>query len=489
MSSNEVLIKDISDRMASIQEATTPENLRALISTCLEGLSDDDPVVRKFRAGSSENAAIKGSKFSRYGLTVEDIELVHDITTNARNVGLSSGPSEELDRVFKEVSEAVYMSEDEVRRIDQRAIDNLYPRIPKRGARNLTRAERQMEADRQRAMDTAESGYGAQLVGAQYVRDMWEASRAESRIFGLIDSFEMMDATTYIPVEVDIPEMIYVGENVANNSSEYSTVKTGSNRVSMTASKFVIHQMWSGEMEEDSIIPFVAYLRRQAQLSIAHYSDSLVLNGDTTNTATGNINLDDADPADTKHYLAQDGIRHAFLVDNTANGVDAGGAIELSDLANLRTLMMDKTRLTDFGHPTNANDLIFIADPETADQIAMLDEFMQQRIYNGGTFLSGEVARALGHPVISSMAMSKTEADGKVSTTAGNNIYGQVAALNPRGIKVGWRRRVKVETERLPARDQNRIVWSLRMGIGRFTPTGSASGIEWAAGLYNIDLT
>jgi hypothetical protein len=82
--------------------------------------------------------------------------------------------------------------------------------------------------------------------------------------------------------------------------------------------------------------------------------------------------------------------------------------------------------------------------------------------------------------------MSKTEADGKVSTTGGNNTLGGVQAFNRRGYKVGWRRRVKVETERLPATDQTRIVYSLRMGLGRFTPTGAASAIEHAALLYNV---
>jgi hypothetical protein len=55
-------------------------------------------------------------------------------------------------------------------------------------------------------------------------------------------------------------------------------------------------------------------------------------------------------------------------------------------------------------------------------------------------------------------------------------------------LKAGWRRRVKVETERLIGSDQSRIVYSLRMGLGRFSPTGAASGIEFADVLYNISL-
>jgi hypothetical protein len=358
--------------------------------------------------------------------------------------------------------------------------------LAKRGAWDKTEAYQRAML----AMDTAESGFGAQLIGAQYVGELWEAARRESRVFGLIESFEMTDPTAYIPVEVDIPEMLFVSESTANNSSNYATVKTGSQRVQVDAKKFLIHQMWSGEMDEDSIIPFVPFLRRQAAASIAHYSDSLVLNGDTTNAATGNINLDDADPADTKHYLAFDGIRHAALVDNTNNDNDMGGvAPTLAALHRLRGDMIDTTRFVDWGHPANADDLVYVMDPETGDQVALIDEVLTVDKYGPqATVLTGEVLKIARHPAVVSMAMSKTESDGKVSTTGSNNTLGQVVAFNRRGFKTGWRRRVQVETERLPATDQTRLVYSLRMGFGRFTPTGAASGIEAAATLRNISL-
>lgn len=486
------IVTDIQTRLAQIQTDTSPENIRGLMEKMLpeflQGLQPDDPIVRKFQHSAPDNK-LAGSKFARWGLDVADIEFAYDLLKSARSTGLSNeGPSEELENAFKAVSEASYISDEEIRAMDKKALDGVFPRIRKQGIRGFDRLAGVESAVR--AMDTAESGYGQQLVGSQYVRDIWEGARYESRVAALIDTFEMTDPTALLPVEVDIPEMIFVGENTANNSSAYATVKTGSNRIQVDAKKFVIHQMWSGELEEDSIIGFVQYLRRQAQIAIAHYTDSVVLNGDTTNAATGNINLDDADPADTKHYLAFDGIRHAALVDNTGNAVDAVGGTTLVGLGNLRGLMYDSTRLMDFGHPTNPDDLVYVADPATADQIALLDEILTLRmnVPGQGALLNGEVARIIGHPIIASAAMSKTEADGKVSTTAGNNVQGQVVAFNRRAFKIGWRRRVKVETERLPATDQNRIVYSLRMGFGRFTPTANANAIEGASVLYNIDL-
>jgi hypothetical protein len=484
---------------ADVSERTSDEKITDLVRGVLDSLSQDPEFVRKLRFGQGPaETQLVGTKYARWGLSVADVEFLFDIQSSLRGMptkrGIHPGPSEELTRTFEAISAARYLPMDQVRAMDQQALDDMFPRIP---LNEFTDADRKLARQGKfeltgayqraiRAMDTAESGFGSQLIGAQYVGELWNAPRDLGKIFPLIDDFEMQHPTAYLPVEVDIPEMLFVSESTANNSSNYDTVKTGSQRVQVDAKKFVIHQMWSGEMAEDSIIPFVPFLRRQAALAVAHYADSLVMNGDTTNAATGNINLDDADPANTKHYLAFDGIRHAALVDNTGNAVDAAGAPTYAQLIGLRSKMIDTTRLVDWGHPTDPSDLVYVSDPETADKHAQLDEIITVDKYgSNATILTGEVSRVGRHPYIASIAVSKTEADGKVSTTGGNNTLGQTVAFNRRGFKVGWRRRVQVETERLPGSDQWRVVYSLRMGFGRFTPTGAASGIEAAAVLYN----
>ena len=482
------LLTDIQARLEALGAAMSDQRLEQLVQQHLDKLLADEQ-TRKMRFGNDQR--LIGSKFSRWNLTASDIEWLYDVLTAAQRTGLSQrGPSEELRQAFQAISEAYYLPEEQVRAIDQQAIDGLFPRIPlawyDEADRALAAAGRWRETRAyQRAMDTAESGYGAQLVGAQYVADLWEAARRESRVFSLLDQFEMTAPTAYLPVEADLPELLFVAESTEANSSAYPAVKTGSQRVQVSAAKFVIHQMWSGELEEDAILPFVPYLRRQAALSIAHYCDSLVVNGDTT-AASGNINSDEAAPGSNKHFLAFDGLRHVGLVDNTNNGRDMNGPLTLAALGAVRGLMRDDARLLDWGHPVDANDLVYVADPETADAIALLNEVVVHKQQNNVPLLAGEVTRILGHPVISSMAVPKTKPNGRVSTTPANNTKGQVVAFNRRGFRVGWRRRVKVEVERLPSTDQMRVVYSLRMGFGRYAPSGAVSSIEAAAVIYNV---
>lgn len=493
----QILLKDIHDRLEAIGEAPDEERIRQIVSESLVSLMQDESseFVRKMRFGVEREPKLAGSKFARWGMDAGDIEFLYDLMSARKEARIGKGPSEELEAAFSAVSEAMYIPMDKIREMDGRALDGLFPRVPlgsfhgkdrelaARGAWQETDAYKTA----MRAMDTAESGYGSQLVGAGYVGELWQAARRESRVFSLLETFEMQAPTDYLPIEADLPEMLYVTEKTGPTDSEYATTKTGSQRVQVDAKKFMIYQIWSGEMDEDSFIPYVPFLRRQSLLSIGHYSDSAVLNGDTVTAATGNINLDDAAPAATKHYLAFDGIRKAGLIDNSDNASDMAAAVTLAKLSALRGLMVDSSYLMDWGHPITAADLVYISDPWTADLIALLDEVRTVDKYGTKAgVLTGEVAQVVGHPLVAAMAMGLTMADGKLSTTPASNVKGQVAAFNRRGFAVGWRRRVKVETERLPARDQTRIVYSLRMGMGRYTPTGAVGGLECAAVLFNI---
>lgn len=452
-SEREALIQEIAEKV----QATTGETMDAKQEEWVRGVvrAELESGGRGYRPQptAKDEDMLQGTTYGRLGMTLGDVEMVYDVLTAARNRdGRNKGPNATTARIVEAVRE-------------------------------------------QRALDTAESGFGSQLVpDAIYVPEIWDQAReAYSRIGGLIETRTMQGPIEKHPVLAAVPDMIYVGEtaDAIASATAYGTQKPGSNEVTLTAKKFIAHYNYSGEMVEDSIVPFVPLLRTSAAIAQGKLMDKLALNGDTTNAGTGNINLDDADPTDTNYYLAADGIRHACLVDNTGNATNhSGAALSWEAIVKLPTLALDRTYDMHWGRPENSNDWVYVVTPELDNDILGLSEVTDAMANIGRqpeySPLNGELARIAGNPVISTIAMGLTEADGKISTTGGNNTLGQIVGFNPRGLMWGVKRSVTFEIEREARYDMWAIIMSTRVALGRFTPTGAASGIEWATVLYNI---
>lgn len=454
--------RDIFDKIEAATADLSPaqqERVKELARTAVaeastELLANADAARYRAQPGEAEGAGLlRGTAYERMGIDLAGVELIHDI--------MEAG----------------------------RARD---PRLP--GPNEKTRSI--VEAARkQRSLDTAESGFGAQLVpDAIYVPAIWEAARQQyGTVMSLVESRPMSGPIEKHPVIATTPTMLFYGEttDAVASATAFTTIKPGTNEVTLTAKKFIGMIEYSGELVEDSLVPLVGLLNQALARSQAKTMDYLILNGDTTNAGTGNINLDDADPADTLYYLAADGVRHAALADNTSNAVNVGAAITYADLVKLPTLMLDRTYDQHWGRPDMPNDLVYVGTPELDNDILNLDEVVAAQAYQGrvpevSTPLRGELLRIGRHPYYSHPGMGLTEADGKISTTANNNTLGQIACFNVRGLLMGTRRVAQLEVERHPRFDMWSIVLSTRVALGRYTPTGAASGIEWAAVAYNI---
>ena len=344
-----------------------------------------------------------------------------------------------------------------------------------------------IENREQRAMDSAETGFGLELIGAQYVRDLWMAARNMDSLVGDIRTIPMTDPVSYVPIDGDMAEMLFVGESTSASATAYTTTKTGSGRVTLTAKKFTIQQVWSAELDEDSIIAYTPFLREKLAMSAAMHLGSAYYNGDTTNAGTGNINLDDADPADTKHYLAWDGIRHYWLVDATGQGKDMAAALDPHEIDVARGKLNGgdddvDNLLKNINWGLDPRSLRIVCDWDTymamldIDDVKTVDKYGPQ-----ATVLTGELASYRGIPIIAPAYASKTEADGKASTTEASNTKGQITVFAPAGFLGGVRREVQLFFDRIQRTDQFLFELYTRRAFTRF-------GANTAAGIYNITL-
>ena len=160
------------------------------------------------------------------------------------------------------------------------------------------------------------------------------------------------------------------------------------------------------------------------------------------------------------------GFRKSPLVTTTANSRD-GGALAVEDYLETVKLMgaagrnaMDKSKVS------------FIVDPSTHWKTLELTEVKTQDVFSSPTIKNGMLTRIWGYEVINSAHMCKvggtglSNSAGKVDVdTLGNNTLGQILAVRWDQWMFGWRRRMTIETTRVPAADSTEIVALMRFGM------------------------
>ena len=359
------------------------------------------------------------------------------------------------------------------------------PRVYTGGDKGDYAARNFRDLDVARAMDSQESGFGADLVDVQYATEMWEAARNRDTLVNDIETIPMSSATEVIPIDGGVPEMFLVAEKTAAGAELYPTSKTPSSSRTLTSKLFTIQQDWSAILQEDSVIAWVPFLRKMLGESAALHLGSAYLNGDTTNAGTGNINLDDADPAETKHYLAWDGIRHYWLVDDTGQGIAEESSLDPDNIGVIRGRLNGddgdlNSAVGNINWGRNPRDLRLMMDWDTHLDLMKNDKVTTVDKYGmNATVLTGELGSYEGIPIISPPYYVKTESDGKQSTTVANNTKGQITLFAPEGYKAGLRRETQLFFDRIQGQDQFKFELYTRRAFQRH-------GSNVAAGIYDI---
>lgn len=316
---------------------------------------------------------------------------------------------------------------------------------------------------------STQSSYGDEWVPELYSGDLWRRARVDNPILGLFRAVEMPSDPYSMPIEGTDPTVNFVPETtnesqllISGSGAAIPDSKIGSGKVQLDAKKLALRVGFSSELVEDSIIPILPIYREQAQRSLMDAIDHVLLNGDTTATSTGNINLDDNTPAATAKYMAFNGLRKLALVTNTANGADIAGGPTLAALRNVRFLMAAKYSL-------RPSDLAWIVDGATYGKLLGLNEVVTMDKFGANaTAMTGQIGVLDGIPVLVSAEMPLTEADGKVSNTGSNNTKGQAVCVYRPGWVVGYRRRIAASVEYLSYYDAYQMTATMRVAFVNF---------------------
>ncbi len=325
-----------------------------------------------------------------------------------------------------------------------------------------------------KALDATTAGAGDELVPTGMAAELWQDFFTASRVVSTLGTIPMPTDPFDLPLDFGTITWRKGTPNTAPTAQNPATAKG-----TLTATEQIAEVDWAYDLDEDGIVAVMPALRSMLSRDGAEQMDRFVINADNTDAATGNINLDDADPDADSYYLSlgQDGIRHLYLVDNTGQSADINTT--LTD-ALMRAGI---SRLGKYG--ADQGNVVAFCDIETylngilaLTNVATVDKYGPQ-----ATVLTGELAKYQGVAIVPTGAILEAEDDGKQSVTGSLNDEGQIAFVHRDMWKVGFRRELLIEVDRDIQKRQFIMVVSFRIAVAA---RGTRSSAVHTSGVHGI---
>ena len=318
------------------------------------------------------------------------------------------------------------------------------------------------------------SNHGQEWVSAAWSSMLWERIRQQAVILSHIRQVEIPQGagTLTLPVETGgftfykvAPAADTAASGWPNATITSSKGSTG-NKV-LTPGKMGARALWNGELEEDSLIPFVDWVRRSLEQDGAEYLESIILDGDTATGASTNINLINGTPNAADYYLIANGMRKVALLGASGTNARSAGVLEDTDFLETVKLMgpgglnaLDRTKVG------------FIIDINTNWKSLSLPTLKTRDVNSSPTIENGRLTLIYGYPVYTSAQMHRMSAkrmaqaaDGKIHSTDTNNTTGSILAVRWDQWIFGWKRQMKLEVTRIPRADSDEIVATMRFDL------------------------
>lgn len=308
--------------------------------------------------------------------------------------------------------------------------------------------------------------YGDEWVPDLTSADLWMTMRLENVVASRIRVTDMPSNPFELPVESTDPTVYKVAETteetsllMSSSSSPIPDSNIKTTKVTLTAAKMGLRTMWSGELEEDSIIQFIPHARFKAMRAMADAIDNVFLNGDTATTL--NINSDGESISDaTRKYLVFDGMIKSPLVTNTTYRVNANGAYPTLSLFRSARAKLPGAKGTQLAN------LKWFVDYSTYMKSLAIDEVSSAA--NRGsvpTGVTGVLGGIDGIDMFVSAEMALADTDGKVTQTANVANTGRALLVHLPSWEAGYRRRIVSSMEYKPEYDVYWLISTVRVAL------------------------
>jgi len=308
--------------------------------------------------------------------------------------------------------------------------------------------------------DTA--GSGQDWIPTLFSSQLIDTFHLAQRVEGLVDAIDPMPSDPFkIPIVSADGSIKIIGESTTDNASKISATTPGTSNITLETTKLGIRMVFSEELNEDSIIPIMPFLRRKLAQNMAIGVEDALLNGDLSGTHMDTDVTDSDDPRKSWNGL------RALAWDINAAGttvcLDVGGA--QLQLVHVRTV---RGYLGKYG--ASPMDLVYITSPTGALQFMTLDEVRTVDKYGpNATILTGEIGKVDNIPVILSEKIREDlNGSGFYDSTATDKTL--FLCLLRTAFAVGTRRRMTLKTFTDIQTDQQILVGLTRTDFKTYYP-------------------
>jgi HK97 family phage major capsid protein len=308
---------------------------------------------------------------------------------------------------------------------------------------------------------TTVDGNGGDFVPSGFSSTMLTDIYLALEIAGLFKRIPMPNPTYIFPFSAD---RITARKTAEAAAPEKDTVTT--DQIIFTAKKIMANVEFTDELEMDSIVAILPFVRERLVEAFALAQEQIALNGCVGNTLNGGTSVVGADDA----RRAQDGIRQLLNANEMVDFASGGFSAD-----NLRAL---RTRLGKYGK--NPSDLAYIIS--MADYMKALGFTGYQALYQyaGAVTTTGELGRIDNIPlVITELIPTNLNASGVYDAVGTKTTCGLV---NKKAYMWGDRKQFGLETYRNPFNQTMNLVGSERLDFKKIhsaTAPTAAFGINY----------
>lgn len=308
-------------------------------------------------------------------------------------------------------------------------------------------------------MHTTQTGYGKELVPVnQLANEILDLVPAQSTFLSMLPG----NHGTSMGKSVKVPLLGDPG--LFSGNSEWTTgagaigqgnTKAPTQEVLVSQGSFIKSIDVSKSLLTYSVGDLETKLKQSIATAVGYTVDAIVINGDSTSGATGNVNLDDAAPASTNYYMQVDGgIRKTALAGTT---VDVG-TMDVADVLAVQKLHGDLY--------SDPSQFMLIFNPTTYQTALGIDSFADAAKRGEKSTVAGNAITSInGEDVFTTRFLAKTEADGKISTTAGNNTLGQFVSVYKPAVQYGFGQTLELDVVKVPGKGIS-IIATFEFGFG-----------------------